>query len=182
MAVFRQHHDPPHGDGGPRLGADRRLDRPRRDLRERLRSRPPPVGLVDHNDAVADPTEGPRGQSTGGEAVRVALAQLDPTVGDEAKNLKNLEAAVAAANADLLLAGELFLSGYMARDAFAQLAEPLDGPAVKPVASIAQEHPTTLIFGMPDREQATQRLFNTSVLVAPRSEEHTSELQSLTNL
>jgi len=67
--------------------------------------------------------------------VRVALAQLDPTVGDKAKNLKKLEAAVAAANADLLLAGELFLSGYMARDAFAQLAEPLDGPAVKAAIS-----------------------------------------------
>ena len=99
--------------------------------------------------------------------MRVALAQLDPTVGDKAKNLKKLEAAVASANADLLLAGELFLSGYMARDAFAQLAEPLDGPAVKAVASIAQEHSTTLIFGMPEREEATKRLFNTSVLVAP---------------
>ncbi len=99
--------------------------------------------------------------------MRVALAQLDPTVGDKAKNLKKLEAAVASAQADLLLTGELFLSGYMARDAFAHLAEPLDGPAVKAATSIAQEHSTHLIFGMPEREESTKRLFNTSVLVAP---------------
>ena len=89
--------------------------------------------------------------------MRVALAQLDPTVGDKAKNLKKLEAVVASAQADLLLTGELFLSGYMARDAFAHLAEPLDGPAVKAATSIAQEHSTHLIFGMPEREEATKR-------------------------
>src|SRR5207247_3680918 len=81
--------------------------------------------------------------------------------------LKKLEAAVAAAQADLLLTGELFLSGYMARDAFTHLAEPLDGPAVKPATSIDQEHSTHLIFGMPEREESTKRLFNTAVLVAP---------------
>jgi predicted amidohydrolase len=54
--------------------------------------------------------------------VRVALAQLESSVGDKAKNLKKLEKAVASAQAELLLVGELFLSGYMARDAFARLA------------------------------------------------------------
>lgn len=99
--------------------------------------------------------------------MKVALAQLDPTVGDKARNLKKLGAAVAGAKADLLLAGELFLSGYMARDAFAQLAEPIDGPAVRTVEAFAQEHGTHIVFGMPEREESTKRLFNTSVLVAP---------------
>jgi len=99
--------------------------------------------------------------------VKAALAQLDATVGDKTKNLKKLEKAVAAAKADLFLAGELFLSGYMARDAFAQLAEPIDGPAVKTAQYIAQEYSTHIVFGMPEREESTKRLFNTSVLVAP---------------
>jgi predicted amidohydrolase len=99
--------------------------------------------------------------------VKAALAQLDPTVGDKAKNLKKLEKAIAAAKADLLLAGELYLSGYMARDAFTQLAEPLDGPSVKTVQALAAEHSTHVVFGMPEREVETKRLFNTSVLVAP---------------
>ena len=99
--------------------------------------------------------------------VKAALAQLDASVGDKMKNLKKLEKAVGAAKADLFLAGELFLSGYMARDAFAQLAEPIDGPAVKTVQFIAQEYSTHVVFGMPEREESMKRLFNSSVLVAP---------------
>ena len=99
--------------------------------------------------------------------VKAALAQLDASVGDKMKNLKKLEKAVGAAKADLFLAGELFLSGYMARDAFAQLAELIDGPAVKTVQFIAQEYSTHVVFGMAEREESTKRLFNSSVLVAP---------------
>jgi predicted amidohydrolase len=99
--------------------------------------------------------------------VRVALAQLESSVGDKAKNLKKLEKAVASAQAELLLVGELFLSGYMARDAFARLAEPVDGPSVQAVQRLAGEHGTHIIFGMPEREENTKRLFNTSVLVTP---------------
>ena len=84
--------------------------------------------------------------------MRAALAQLDPAVGDKAKNLRKLETTIASARADLLLAGEMYLTGYMARDAFAHLAEPLDGPTVKAVQKIAAEHGTHVVFGMPERE------------------------------
>ncbi|HKW43246.1 MAG TPA: carbon-nitrogen hydrolase family protein, partial [Thermoplasmata archaeon] len=99
--------------------------------------------------------------------VKVSLAQLESTVGDKSKNLKKLEKAVAAAQAEFLLVGELFLSGYMARDAFAGLAEPIDGPSVKAVQRLAAEHGTHIVFGMPEREESTKRLFNSSILVAP---------------
>lgn len=99
--------------------------------------------------------------------MKAALAQLGPTVGDKAKNLKKLEKAVAGSEADLVLVGELFLTGYMARDAFVRLAEPVDGPSVKAVQRIAEEHAAHVVFGMPEREPGTRRLFNSSVLVAP---------------
>jgi predicted amidohydrolase len=99
--------------------------------------------------------------------MKVALAQLEARIGDKAGNLKKLGSAVVSAKADLLLAGELFLTGYMARDAFSQLAEPLDGPSVRAVRALAAEHGTHIVFGMPEREESTKRLFNTSVLVAP---------------
>lgn len=99
--------------------------------------------------------------------MKAALVQLAPVLQDKEKNLKKIEKAVAKARADLLLAGELYLTGYMARDAFARLAEPLDGPSVQAAARIAAEHGTHLLFGMPEREPGTRRLYNTSVLVAP---------------
>jgi len=99
--------------------------------------------------------------------VKATLAQLAPSLGDKAKNLAKLAKAVAKSEADLVLTGELFLTGYMARDAFARLAEPLDGPAVKAVRAMAAEHGAHVVFGMPEREPGTQRLFNSSVLVTP---------------
>lgn len=99
--------------------------------------------------------------------MKAALAQLSPVVGAKEKNLAKLDKAVAKSEADLLLAGELFLTGYMARDAFARLAEPLDGPSVAAVRKMAEEHSVHIVFGMPEREPGTRRLFNSSVLVTP---------------
>ncbi len=99
--------------------------------------------------------------------MKVALAQLAPAVGEKEKNLRKLEKAVAKNEADLLLAGELFLTGYMARDAFARLAEPIEGPSVKAVRAVAEDHSTHIVFGMPERESGTRRLYNSSVLVTP---------------
>lgn len=96
-----------------------------------------------------------------------ALAQLAPVLRDTEANLKKLTKAVARAEADLFLAGEMFLSGYMARDAFSRLAEPLDGPSVKAVMELARDHGTHIVFGMPEREPGTKRLFNSSVMVTP---------------
>ena len=51
--------------------------------------------------------------------MKVALAQLEPALRDKAANVAKIEKAAAEAHADLLLVGEMFLTGYMARDAFA---------------------------------------------------------------
>jgi predicted amidohydrolase len=99
--------------------------------------------------------------------MKAALAQLSPAVGDKEKNLRKLEKAVAKSRADLVMVGELFLTGYMARDAFARLAEPVDGPSVKVVQRMAEEHAAHIVFGMPEREPGTRRLFNSSVIVTP---------------
>ncbi|MEK6986844.1 MAG: carbon-nitrogen hydrolase family protein [Candidatus Thermoplasmatota archaeon] len=99
--------------------------------------------------------------------MKAALAQLAPTLGAKEKNLRKLEKAVATAESDLVLAGELYLTGYMARDAFARLAEPIDGPSVKVAAKMAEDHGAHILFGMPEREAGTRRLYNTSVMVLP---------------
>ncbi len=98
---------------------------------------------------------------------KVSVRQLEPALQDKTKNLKKLEKAAAKSEADLLMAGEMYLTGYMVRDAFARLAEPMDGPSVKTALRIAKEYGTHLVFGMPERELGSKRLYNTSVLVTP---------------
>ncbi len=99
--------------------------------------------------------------------MKVALAQLNPVLGNKEKNLAKLAKPVAKSEADLVLAGELYLTGYMARDSFARLAEPMDGAAVQSVRKMAEEHGAHIVFGMPEREPGTRRLFNSSVIVTP---------------
>ncbi len=99
-----------------------------------------------------------------------ALVQADPRVGDKAANLKKMEKVVAQHSAQLYLFGELYLSGYMARDQFPQLAEPLDGPSVREVARIAQEANAHIVFGMPELDTETGLRYNSAVFVFPDGE------------
>ena len=99
--------------------------------------------------------------------MKAVLAQLAPAVGKKEQNLKAMEKVVADAEADLACFGELYLSGYMARDAIPKLAEQIDGPSVKAVARMAEEHGTHVLFGMPEKAAKARTLFNAAVLVAP---------------
>ena len=102
--------------------------------------------------------------------MRVALAQLAPTLFDKEANLGRIEKTVAKARADLVMFGELFLTGYMARDGFPRLAETIPGPATDRLSKIATEHGSHLLVGLPERDAKGRYLFNTSVLVAPDGE------------
>ena len=102
-----------------------------------------------------------------GVSMKVLLAQLEPRVGDKNANIEKIEKAVGKTRPDLALFGELFLSGYMARDQWKTLAETIPGPATLAIAKIAKKHSTHVIFGMPERDARAKLLYNASVLVTP---------------
>lgn len=99
--------------------------------------------------------------------MKALLAQLQPHTGKKAKNLEKMEKSIKKHEADLALFGELFLTGYMARDELRTLAEPIPGPSTKAVQKIAKDHSCHIIFGMPERDIRTKLLYNDSVLVTP---------------
>ncbi|GAB4067499.1 carbon-nitrogen hydrolase family protein [Ancylobacter sonchi] len=88
--------------------------------------------------------------------MRLAMLQ---TAGDRhgnpAANLDRLGAAAAqaaASGADLLLAPEMFLSGYnIGRAALQARAEAPDGPAARHAAILARRHGIALCYGYPER-------------------------------
>ncbi len=104
--------------------------------------------------------------------MRAALAQLAPRLRDKEANLGAIERTVARADADLVMFGEMFLTGYMARDAFPGLAETVPGPATDRVATAAREHGAHVLFGMPERDSRGRHLYNAAVLVAPDGAVH----------
>ena len=109
----------------------------------------------------------PRVRSATGVEVKVLLAQLEPKVGDKEANIAKMEKAIKKTEPDLALFGEMYLTGYMARDRLRTLTEPIPGESCKAISKIAKEHSCHIIFGMPERDTKAKLLYNASVLVKP---------------
>ncbi|NED36210.1 carbon-nitrogen hydrolase family protein [Streptomyces sp. SID8499] len=99
--------------------------------------------------------------------MRTALLQSSGRPGSVAENLKVLNAAAAraaAAGAALLLAPEMFLTGYAIGDDIARLAEPADGDAADAIAELAMRHGLAVAYGYPER--AGEAVFNSAQLIS----------------
>ncbi|MBB5935546.1 carbon-nitrogen hydrolase family protein [Streptomyces zagrosensis] len=102
---------------------------------------------------------------------RIALLQSSGRPGDVGHNLRLLEEAAAraaAAGARLLVAPEMFLTGYAIGKRISELAEPADGPAADALARTATRHGLAICYGYPER--AGEQLFNSAQLIGPSGE------------
>ncbi len=100
--------------------------------------------------------------------MRLALCQLNATVGDIAGNAQRICAGIAAARAagaDVVLTPELALTGYPPEDLL--LREHFLDDAEQALAALAGEvRGITAVVGYPERERATGALYNTAVVLA----------------
>ncbi|MFI6038411.1 carbon-nitrogen hydrolase family protein [Streptomyces sp. NPDC051315] len=99
--------------------------------------------------------------------MRTALLQSSGRPGQVVENLKVLDEAAgraAAAGAGLLVAPEMFLTGYAIGDDIALLAEPADGEAADAAAEIATRHGLALAYGYPERDGGT--VYNSAQLIS----------------
>ncbi|MFG2575244.1 carbon-nitrogen hydrolase family protein [Streptomyces sp. NPDC048481] len=99
--------------------------------------------------------------------MRTALLQSSGRPGSVVENLKVLDEAAeraAAAGAALLVAPELFLTGYAIGDDVARLAEPADGDSADAVAELATRHGLAIAYGYPERDGET--VFNSAQLIS----------------
>ncbi|RPE45428.1 putative amidohydrolase [Streptomyces sp. Ag109_O5-1] len=87
--------------------------------------------------------------------MRTALLQSSGRPGSTVENLKVLDEAAgraAAAGAALLVAPEMFLTGYAIGDDIARLAEPADGDSADAIAELAHRHGLAIVYGYPERD------------------------------
>jgi predicted amidohydrolase len=99
--------------------------------------------------------------------MRTALLQSSGRPGSTVENLKVLDEAAGravAAGAGLLVAPEMFLTGYAIGDGIARLAEPADGDGADAVAEIAGRHGVAIAYGYPERSADT--VFNSAQLIS----------------
>lgn len=96
--------------------------------------------------------------------MRLALATERPVVGNLDANIKTLEKRVKQAKADVVLFGELFLSGYMARDKFVNLAMSMDGNEVGRIKDAAKSSGKAIIAGFPRKDDNVRGIVYDSAL------------------
>lgn len=103
--------------------------------------------------------------------MRVAIAQLNPVVGDVDGNLTRLRETMAACHAvrpELVVFPELFLTGYPPRD----LLERADfrarvEAAIHEVVALSKDFPETgILFGAPVKGEGSRGLYNAALLAA----------------
>src|ERR1700750_6572 len=96
---------------------------------------------------------------------RIALAQLNPVMGDIAGNLARARAARAqAAGADVILFSELFITAYPPEDLVLKPAlQPAPREAIEPLARDTADGAPAILIGAPWVEDG--RLYNAFLLL-----------------
>jgi predicted amidohydrolase len=105
------------------------------------------------------------------KSLTLALAQFSPKLCDKEHNLKKMEELIVQAwknNAQLIIFPEMALTGYVCRDLFYQLAEPLNGPSITRLGKSAAQNSMYLIFGMPEEGEVKGVIYNSAVLISPK--------------
>ncbi|MFW5681754.1 MAG: carbon-nitrogen hydrolase family protein [Phycisphaeraceae bacterium] len=100
--------------------------------------------------------------------LRLAALQASAASNDVARNLATLTEALEKASveeAKLLVAPELFLTGYRLDDAALALAEPADGPSCEALTAAVERTGVSLVYGFVERAGAD--LYNAANLLTP---------------
>lgn len=97
----------------------------------------------------------------------LAIAQLALEDGNLEANLERIETVARryGADHDVVLYPEATVTGFPAPEVAERLAEPLDGPIVRRLTTLAAEVGTVLVAGLLEREGGS--VYNTSVMVGP---------------
>ncbi|MBN2553454.1 MAG: hypothetical protein JXB06_11830 [Spirochaetales bacterium] len=100
--------------------------------------------------------------------MRIGFYQFAPRFGQPEHNLETLLDGVSGAQADLIVAPELALSGYLftRREEVEQMAEEIPGPSTDRLTLAAAGSNCHLAVGMAERSGSS--LFNSAVLVGPK--------------
>lgn len=102
---------------------------------------------------------------------RIAVVQSTPRIGDIKRNARFIVDCIKKIDADMLIFGELFLSGYLPRENMHEAAQTIRSPVLKDIASVTRKEGKYAIFGAPLKDEKTQgRIYNAAILIHPDGE------------
>lgn len=101
--------------------------------------------------------------------IRIGFYQFCPVFGDKRANLQKIAEALEKTEADVMVLPELCTTGYLftAQEEVNELAEPLPGPTTLFLENLARRKRLWLVLGMAERDEISQRCYNSAVLIGP---------------
>ena len=100
--------------------------------------------------------------------MKIALVTMRPKLADKKTNLEIIKKHIEKTKADIFVFGELTLCGYHVKDELRDIAETVDGPAIKYIKDLAKKHNSYIVFGMPLKNKKVKGLIhNCAILVHP---------------
>ncbi|KYK20602.1 hypothetical protein AYK24_09990 [Thermoplasmatales archaeon SG8-52-4] len=100
--------------------------------------------------------------------MKVAIVTMRPKLADKNANLEIIKNHIEKTKADIYVFGELILCGYHVKDELRDIAETVDGPAIKFIKELAKKHKSYIVFGMPLKNQKVKGLIhNCAILIHP---------------
>lgn len=101
--------------------------------------------------------------------MRLTLVSERPAVADVGANLAAVERHVRKAKGDLVVFGELFLPGYMAKDQFARTALSVEGKEFDRLKRLAKQSKKNIVVGFARRDDERRGvLYDSAALVTPK--------------
>ena len=100
--------------------------------------------------------------------MKLWLVQMAPKLGDKEANIAKIVHYItqaAEAQVNLIAFPEMALTGYMLRQKFFEIAEPIPGPATREIADKARTYKIYVTFGMP--ELSNYFVYNSAPLFGP---------------
>lgn len=105
--------------------------------------------------------------------MNVSIVSMRPKIGKKDANISTMNSYLEKTSADLIIFGEMTLTGYPCKDNLRSLAEPINGPSIKKIINLAKKTKKHIIFGMPLQDSNIKGLIhNAAILITPTGKVH----------
>jgi predicted amidohydrolase len=100
--------------------------------------------------------------------MNVSIVSMRPKISEKQANISIMETYIDQSPSDLIIFGEMTLTGYPCKDELRSLAEPIDGSSIQQLKQKAKKKKKHIIFGMPLSDQnITGLIHNAAILIQP---------------
>ncbi len=100
--------------------------------------------------------------------MNLELVSMRPKIGEKKTNISTMKTIIQKSTADLIVFGEMTLTGYQCKDEIRSLAETIQETSLSSLKDLAQQENKHIIFGMPLKdEKVTGIIYNAAILLHP---------------